>query len=101
MIITPYAAARLSWMIADEPDADKLGIRLIMTTTGCGSYTYSIAITEKDESDRELDVRGIRLFYKHTEEDQLAGILIDCDAATNRFSISHSLPLQTDCPHIN
>jgi len=101
LIITPYAAARLSWMIAEEPDAENLGIRLIMTTTGCGSYTYSIAITEKDKSDQELEVSGIRLFYKNTEEDQIAGILIDCDAATNRFSIRHNRPQQSDCPHIN
>ena len=101
IIITPYAAARLSFMIAEEPDADVLGIRLVPTTTGCGSYTYSIAITEKERSDLEQDISGIRLFYKQTEEEQLTGIVIDCDAATNRFSIIHSRPLQNECPHIN
>lgn len=101
LVITPYAAARLSLMIAEEPDAQELGIRLVSTTTGCGSYTYSIAITEKENSDLEQDINGIRLFYKYTEEEKLSGIVIDCDASSNRFSIIHSKPLHNHCPNIH
>lgn len=98
--ITPHAAARLALLIAEEPDADKLGIKLVPTTTGCGSFTYSIAITEVQKCDRVLDLSGIRFLYQAEETERLAGIVIDCDATTGRFSILHPQPLPNDCPHI-
>lgn len=97
--IAPHAAARLALMIAEEPDADKLGIRLVPTTTGCGSFTYSIAITEAQADDFVLDISGIRFFYQPREVERLKGIMIDCDRETGRLSIIHPGPPQSDCPH--
>ena len=97
--ITPHAAARLALLIAEETDADKLGIRLVPTTTGCGSYTYSIAITEEQTGDLVQEMHGIRIFYKTVDVETVTGTVIDCDAKTGRFSIHHPRPLQTDCPH--
>lgn len=99
--ITPHAAARLALLIAEEPDADKLGIKLVPTTTGCGSYTYSIAITEAGRRDRVLEINGIRFLYQEEDAGQLFGTVIDCDAATGRFSIAHPRSVQSDCPHIH
>ncbi len=101
IIITPQAAARLALLIAEEPDADKLGIKLVPTTTGCGSFTYSIAITEAQKSDQILDISGIRFLYQEEEALSLTGTVIDCDAATGRFSIIHPRPMQSDCTHIH
>ncbi|ATF12721.1 hypothetical protein HP398_28440 [Brevibacillus sp. HB1.4B] len=95
--ITPTAAVRLAQMIAEEADAEQLGIRLVPTTTGCGSYTYSIAITEADKYDIVQDISGIHFFYQTHEIDKLSGTVIDCDPATGRFSIFHPRPMQTDC----
>ncbi|GED29680.1 MULTISPECIES: iron-sulfur cluster biosynthesis family protein [Brevibacillus] len=96
--ITSLAAARLSLLIAEEPDAQDLGIKLIPTTTGCGSFTYSIAITEVTSRDHVLDLSGIRFLYRDEEAEQLTGTVIDFDANTGRFSIIHPRPLQNDCP---
>ncbi|MED4751331.1 iron-sulfur cluster biosynthesis family protein [Brevibacillus choshinensis] len=101
IIITPHAAARLALLIAEEPDSDKLGIKLIPTTTGCGSFTYSIAITEAQMGDHELELCGIRFLYQDEEAEQLTGTIIDCDATNGRFSIIHPRPLQNDCTHIH
>lgn len=95
--ITPAAAARLAQMIAEESDAERLGIRLLPTTTGCGSYTYSIAITEADKYDFSQVISGIRFIYQTHEVDKLSGTVIDCDPATGRFSIFHPGPFQTGC----
>lgn len=95
--ITPTAAVRLAQMIAEESDAQQLGIRLVPTTTGCGSYSYSIAITEADKHDIAQNISGIHFFYQTHEIDKLSGTVIDCDPATGRFSISHPRPMQTDC----
>ncbi|TKI56122.1 hypothetical protein E8L90_11955 [Brevibacillus antibioticus] len=95
--ITPTAAVRLAQMIAEESDAEQLGIRLVPTTTGCGSYTYSIAITEADKLDIVQTISGISFFYQTHEIDKLSGTVIDCDPATGRFSIFHPHPMQTDC----
>lgn len=96
--ITSHAAARLSLLIAEEPDAEDLGIRLVPTTTGCGSFTYSIAITEAQSRDETWICSGIRLFYQPAEVATLMGIVIDCDPQTGRFSITHPRPLSGDCP---
>lgn len=101
IIITPHAAARLSLLIAEEPDSDKLGIKLIPTTTGCGSFTYSIAITEAQKGDHVLELCGIHFMYQEEEAEKLTGTIIDCDAATGRFSITHPRPMQSDCTHIH
>ncbi|MGG4441974.1 HesB/IscA family protein [Brevibacillus fortis] len=95
--ITPTAAARLAQMIGEESDAEQLGIRLVPTTTGCGSYTYSIAITEAENQDLDQEISGIRFFYQTHEIDKLSGTVIDCDPATGRFSIFHPRPMQTHC----
>ncbi|MGG1660314.1 HesB/IscA family protein [Brevibacillus sp. NRS-1366] len=97
--ITPLAAARLALMIAEEADADTLGIRLVPTTTGCGSYTYSIAITEAQTGDLVQDIHGIRFLYQIMDEEKLTGTVIDYDPTSGRFSILHPRPLQTDCSH--
>jgi Fe-S cluster assembly iron-binding protein IscA len=96
--ITPTAAARLSALIAEEQDADRLGIKIIATTSGCGSYAYSIAITEAGRLDKSVDVTGIRLFYRDEEKDLLDGIVVDFDPVTGRFSLTHTRPPQTNCP---
>lgn len=101
IIITPHAAARLALLIAEEPDADKLGIKLIPTTTGCGSFIYSIAITEAQKHDRVQEISGIRFLYQEEEALGLTGTVIDCDAVTGRFSIIHPKPMQSDCAHIH
>lgn len=95
--ITQPAAARLALLIGEEPDADKLGISLVPTTTGCGSFAYSIAITEGKSGDQVLDVSGIRVFYPEREGEQIAGIVIDFDVASGRFSLTYPRLVQTDC----
>ena len=97
--ITPHAAARLALMIAEERDADALGIKLVPTTTGCGSYTYSIAITERQPGDLVQEMFGIRIFYQEVDVEKITGTVIDCDVKSGRFSLLHPSPLQTDCPH--
>ncbi|GED25358.1 hypothetical protein BAG01nite_14600 [Brevibacillus agri] len=97
--ITPQAAARLALMIAEERDADKLGIRLVPTTTGCGSFTYSIAITEAEKHDQVQVINEVRFFYQPQDVDKLLGTVIDCDPVTGRFSILHPRPQEANCPH--
>ncbi|WP_400164042.1 HesB/IscA family protein [Brevibacillus sp. TJ4] len=100
--ITPQAAARLSLLISQEPDADQLGIRLLPTTTGCGSDTFGITITEAAPGEQVAVIHGIRLFYNSSDVDVLRGIRIDFDSSTGRFSIFSPRPMQNDChipPH--
>jgi Fe-S cluster assembly iron-binding protein IscA len=96
--ITPLAAARLTLLISQEPDADRLGIRLVQTTSGCGSQTFGIAITEPEPGDRTACCNGIRVFYREADAERISGLVIDCDARTGRFSLFHPRPLPNRCP---
>ena len=95
--ISPLAAARLSLLISQEPDADRLGIRLVRTTSGCGSQTIGIAITEAEPGDCIVQSNGIRVFYRDADAKQVNGLVIDCDEKTGRFSLFHPRPLPTNC----
>jgi Fe-S cluster assembly iron-binding protein IscA len=96
--ITPLAAARLSRLIRQEPDGDQLGMKVVVTTTGCNSYTYGITITEPGANDRCDVIEGIRVLYREEDRALLQGLLIDCDPHTGRFSIAHPNPPQASCP---
>lgn len=96
--ISESAASRLHALIAGEPDADQLGMRINVTTTGCSSYAYSIALTEKSKQEEEITVAGIRFFYRQDELSLLTGIVIDVNQKTGRFSIYHPHPPQAGCP---
>lgn len=95
--VTPHAAAHLSLLIRQEPDADQLGIRLVRTTTGCGSSTFSITITEAEPGDCVTWTNGIRVWYRDADVETVNGLIIDCDPATGRFSIFSPRPLANDC----
>lgn len=95
--ITPQAAARLGFLISQEPDADQLGIRLLRTTSGCGSSAFSITITESAPGEQVAESNGIRLFYPISDAEVLHGVRIDYDPSTGRFSVFSPSPLQNDC----
>ncbi|MFM1651360.1 HesB/IscA family protein [Brevibacillus sp. B_LB10_24] len=95
--ITPLAAARLALTIADEPDADRLGIRIVMTTTGCSSVSYSIAITERSAGEQTATFSGIRVFYREEDLPLLTGLVIDLNRTNGRLQLFHPNP-PNNCP---
>lgn len=95
--ITPAATTRLRSVIAAEPDAELLGIKILVTTTGCSSYSYSVAITEPSTDDRETFIDGIRLLANENEEAFLDGLIIDVNAENGRLQIFHPRQLQSGC----
>jgi Fe-S cluster assembly iron-binding protein IscA len=96
--ITPAASARLSALISHEPDADRLGIRLVVTTTGCGSYAYSIAITEPSPDESTMTISGIMLCYKEADRPILEGCIVDLNPHTGRLQVFHPHPPASPCP---
>ncbi|MGO0060661.1 HesB/IscA family protein [Brevibacillus fluminis] len=95
--ITPAASALLRDILAAETDADALGIKVLVTTTGCSSYSFSIAMTEPGASDRVTWIDGIRLLTTESEEAFLDGLIIDRNRENGRLQIFHPTQLQGGC----
>lgn len=95
--ITPAASALLRRLLLAEPDVDQLGIKILVTTTGCSSYSFSIAMTEPSANDRETWIDGIRLLTQESEEAFLDGLIIDRNRENGRLQIFHPTQLQGGC----
>ncbi|MGC5325036.1 hypothetical protein [Brevibacillus sp. SYSU BS000544] len=96
--ISSVAAASLRMLIEQEPDAPELGIQVQMTSTGCGSLSFSIGITTPNRNDLCEEVEGIRVFYTQNDRSWLQGLVIDRNAETGKFEIFHPNPPSTSCP---
>ncbi|MGE5704428.1 MAG: HesB/IscA family protein [Clostridia bacterium] len=95
--ITPAAASLLARTIAAEPDSQLLGVKIVITTTGCSSYSYSIAITEPSSQDTVTMVEGIRVLTRPSDEAFLAGLIVDVNPISGRLCIHHTNPPQSGC----
>ncbi len=97
MTISSLAAARLRLLMEQEADAPELGIKLQMTSSGCGSLSFAIAITTPEKNDLSEEIEGIKLFYQEADRSWLAGLVIDLNRETGRFQIFHPRPPASGC----
>ena len=97
--ISNQAAARLHALLLEEPDQDKLSVRLVPLSTGCGTPSFALELTEVRPGFFTTETKGIRFSYSPEEKDWLDGIVIDWNRETHKFSIFHPEPLLSDdCP---
>lgn len=95
--ITPAASALLRHALAAEPDGEALGIKILVTTTGCSNYSFSVAMTEPGATDRVTWINGIRLLTSEGVEAFLHGLIIDRNRENGRLQIFHPSQLQGGC----
>ncbi|GAA4710446.1 hypothetical protein [Brevibacillus fulvus] len=96
--ITPEAAARLSALLQQEPDADKLGFRINRTLSGCGSHDYSISITEQNHDELSMLLGDLRFFYRESDLPFLDDLQIALNRETGRLLIRQSTaPESSSC----
>lgn len=97
--LSELAAAKLKLILWDEPHADRLCYRIVPITTGCGSTSFQITLTEANDGDRILTVSNIPFGYEEADIPHLHGLQIDLNRGTGNFELANPLyvPEDHDC----
>jgi iron-sulfur cluster assembly protein len=76
--LTPVAAAKVKQLMAEEPDADSLVLRLAIQGGGCSGFQYGLGFDSGSaEGDLELELEGVRVVVDPFSAPYLRGATID------------------------
>jgi len=76
--LTPVAAAKIKELLAEEPDADALVLRVAIQGGGCSGFQYGLGFDAGPaEGDLELEVEGVPVVVDPFSAPYLRGTTID------------------------
>ncbi len=76
--LTPTAASKVRELMAEEPDADSLVLRVAIQGGGCSGFQYGLGFdTGPAEGDHELELEGVRVVVDPHSAPYLRGATID------------------------
>jgi iron-sulfur cluster assembly protein len=76
--LTPMAAAKVRELMAEEPDAGTLVLRVAIQGGGCSGFQYGLGFdTGAAEGDLEYDLEGVRVVVDPFSAPYLRGATID------------------------
>lgn len=76
--LTPLAAAKVKALMAEEPDADTLVLRLAIQGGGCSGFQYGLGFDSGSaEGDLELELEGVRVVVDPFSAPYLRGATVD------------------------
>src|SRR6187401_68496 len=76
--LTPLAAEKVKELMASEPDADALVLRVAIQGGGCSGFQYGLGFnTAPAEGDQILDFDGVRVVVDPFSAPYLRGATID------------------------
>src|SRR5438552_19055011 len=76
--LTPLAAAKVKELMAEEPDADALVLRVAIQGGGCSGFQYGLGFDSGPaEGDHELSLQGVRVVVDSYSAPYLRGATVD------------------------
>ena len=76
--LTPLAAAKVKELMAEEPDAGELVLRLAIQGGGCSGFQYGLGFDSgAAEGDLELELEGVRVVVDPHSAPYLKGAKVD------------------------
>jgi iron-sulfur cluster assembly protein len=76
--LTPIAAAKVRELMAEEPDADALVLRVAIQGGGCSGFQYGLGFDSGPaEGDVELSLEGVRVVVDPYSAPYLRGATVD------------------------
>jgi iron-sulfur cluster assembly accessory protein len=76
--ITPTAAAKVMELMAEEPDAESLVLRVAIQGGGCSGFQYGLGFDSGPaEGDHELFLEGVRVVVDPYSAPYLRGATVD------------------------
>jgi iron-sulfur cluster assembly protein len=78
LALTPTAAVKVRELMAEEPDADTLVLRVAIQGGGCSGFQYGLGFdTGPAEGDHELELEGVRVVVDQHSAPYLQGATVD------------------------
>jgi len=76
--LTPLAAEKVKELMAEEPDADSLVLRVAIQGGGCSGFQYALGFDRgPQDGDNEIEMNGVRVVIDPFSAPYLAGAEID------------------------
>jgi iron-sulfur cluster assembly protein len=76
--ITPLAAAKVKELMAEEPDADNLVLRVAIQGGGCSGFQYGLGFDSgAADGDQEFELEGVRVVVDPYSVPYLKGATVD------------------------
>ena len=76
--LTPFAAAKIKELMAEEPDAESLVLRVAIQGGGCSGFQYGLGFDSgAAEGDHELELEGVHVVVDPYSAPYLQGATID------------------------
>jgi iron-sulfur cluster assembly protein len=76
--LTPFAAAKVKELMAEEPDAESLLLRVQIQGGGCSGFQYGLGFDSVvAEGDHELELEGVHVVVDPYSAPYLQGATID------------------------
>ncbi|MDW8338872.1 MAG: iron-sulfur cluster insertion protein ErpA [Thermoleophilia bacterium] len=76
--LTPVAAAKIKELLAEEPDAERLVLRVAIQGGGCSGFQYGLGFDSGPaEGDIELELEGVPVVIDPFSAPYLRGATID------------------------
>jgi len=76
--LTPFAAAKVKELMAEEPDAESLVLRVAIQGGGCSGFQYGLGFDSgAAEGDHELELEGVHVVVDPYSAPYLQGATID------------------------
>jgi iron-sulfur cluster assembly protein len=76
--LTPLAAAKVKELMAEEPDAEALVLRVAIQGGGCSGFQYGLGFDSGPaEGDHELSLEGVRVVVDPYSAPYLRGATVD------------------------
>jgi iron-sulfur cluster assembly accessory protein len=78
LVLTPVAAAKVKQLMAEEPDAGSLVLRVAIQGGGCSGFQYGLGFDSGPaEGDHELSLEGVNVVVDPYSAPYLRGATID------------------------
>jgi iron-sulfur cluster assembly protein len=78
LILTPTAAAKVKELMAEEPDADGLVLRVAIQGGGCSGFQYGLGFDSGPaDGDHELELEGVHVVVDPFSAPYLRGATVD------------------------
>jgi iron-sulfur cluster assembly protein len=78
LTLTPEAAAKVKELMAEEPEADSLVLRVAIQGGGCSGFQYGLGFDAGPaDGDHELELEGVRVVVDPFSAPYLRGATVD------------------------
>lgn len=76
--LTEAAAEKVRTFLADEPDADKVALRVAVQAGGCAGFRYALFFDDRNlDGDTDISQHGITVRIDKMSQPYLGGVTID------------------------